>query len=242
MRTGLVGDCVGVNAPAQQFRKDIGRIAEQADGKRLAPLTGVPDLGQRIIEFGTHAIQIAGFQAFADPARIALDGQHGRAGHGRGERLRTAHTAEPAGQDPTPGEITAEVFLTHGDEGLVGALHDALTADVNPGTGRHLPVHHQTLAVQFIKMLPVRPLGNQVGIGDQNARGVHVGTKDANRFAGLNQQGLVFFEFLEHRDDPVETLPVTCRAADTAIDHQRLRVLRDLRVEVIHQHAHWRLG
>ena len=48
------------------------------------------------------------------------------AGHGRGQRLRAAHAAEARGQDPAAREVAAIVLAADLDEGLVGALHDAL--------------------------------------------------------------------------------------------------------------------
>jgi hypothetical protein len=116
------------------------------------------------------------------------------------------------------------------DEGLVGALHDALGADVDPGAGRHLAVHHQPLAIELMKMGPVGPFRHQVRIGDQHARRVGMGPEDADRLAGLDEQRLV------------EALPVARGAADAAIDDQFLRVLGNGGIEIVHQHAERRLG
>ena len=77
------------------------------------------------------------------------------------------------------------------DEGLVGALHDALAADVDPRAGRHLAVHHQALAIELVEMLPGRPVRHEVGIGDQHARRIGMGAEHADRLAGLHQQRLV---------------------------------------------------
>ena len=40
-------------------------------------------------------------------------------------------------------------------ERLVGALHDALRADVDPRARGHLPVHHEAGALQLVELLPV---------------------------------------------------------------------------------------
>jgi hypothetical protein len=127
-------------------------------------------------------------------------------------------------------------------EGFVGALHDALGADVDPAAGRHLAVHEQALAVEFIEVLPGRPLRHQVRIGDQHARRIKVGLEHADRFARLDQQGLVVFQGAQRCQDLVEAGPVARRPPDAAVDHQVLRILRHFRVEVILQHPVGRFG
>ena len=148
------------------------------------------------------------------------------AGHRRGQRLRAAHAAEAGGQDPPAGEVAAVVLAAHLDEGLVGALHDALAADVDPRAGRHLAVHHQALAIELVEVLPGRPVRHQVGVGDQHARRVGVGAEHADRLAGLHQQRLVVLELAQRRDDAVEALPVARGAADAAVDDELVRASR----------------
>ena len=79
--------------------------------------------------------------------------------------------------------IRAEVGPSRLGEGLVGALKDALGADVDPGPGRHLAVHHQAAALQVPEVLPGGPVRHQVGVGDEHARRVARGC--ANTPTGL---------------------------------------------------------
>src|SRR3546814_1263609 len=65
------------------------------------------------------------------------------------ERLRTAHPAEPGGQDPLARRVARKVTPRNFGEGLVGALNDALAADVNPRPRGHLTVHHQPGAIEL---------------------------------------------------------------------------------------------
>ena len=140
-----------------------------------------------------------------------------------------------------PGQVAAEVLAAGLDEGLVGALHDALAADVDPRAGRHLAVHHQALAVELVEVLPRGPLGHQVGVGQQHARRVGVGAEHAHRLARLDQQRLVGLQRAQRRQDRVEAVPVARRLADAAVDDQRVRVLGHLGVEVVLDHAVRRL-
>jgi len=128
------------------------------------------------------------------------------------------------------------MLATHLDKGLIGALNDALGPDIDPRPRRHLAVHGQALAIEFVEMLPGRPVGHQVGVGDQHAGRVGVGFEDADGLARLNQQGLVIFQSPQGGADLVEAFPIPRRPADTAIDDQLLRPLRHVGVQIVHQH------
>jgi hypothetical protein len=245
VRRGLVGDHVRHDAARlgapHQFRQHVGRIAEQADRHRLALRGVLLDQRDGVVDAGGLLVQVAGAQAEVDAALLALDGERDGAGEAGRQRLGAAHAAEAGGKDPAPTPVAAEMLAPGFGEGLEGALHDALGADVDPAAGGHLAIHEQALAVEFIEVLPGGPLRHQVRIGDQHARRVDVGLEHADRFAGLDQQGLVFFEGAQRGEDLVEAGPVARRPPDAAIHHQVPRILRHFRIEVILQHPVSRL-
>src|SRR3546814_2631348 len=105
------------------------------------------------------------------------------------------------------------MLATHLDKGLVGALHDALAADVDPAAGGHLAVHHQALAIELVEVLPGGPVRDEVGVGDEHARGVGVGGEDADGLAGLHEQGFVVAKVLQRFEDGVVAVPVARGAA-----------------------------
>ena len=168
---------------------------------------------------------------------LALDGQRRSPGKGGGQRLRAAHATQAGSQHPAPRQVAAEMLATGFHKGLVSALHDALRADVNPAARRHLAVHHQPRAIEFVEVLPSRPLRHQVGVGNQHAGCIGVGAEHAHRFAALHQQGFIGLQCAQAVGDSVKTGPVACRFADAAIDHQRVRILGHLGVQVVMQHA-----
>jgi hypothetical protein len=200
------------------------------------------DPGQGLVQALGGLVQIAGAQPHLDPRGLALDGQARGPGHHRRQGLGPAHAAQARRQQPLAGQVAAMVLAAHLDEGLVGALHDALGADIDPRAGGHLAVHGQALAIQLVEVLPGRPARHEVGVGDQHARRVGVGAEHADRLAGLDQQGLVVLQPAQGLDDLVVALPVAGRAADAAIDHQLLGPLGDVGVQVVHQHPQRRLG
>ncbi len=130
----------------------------------------------------------------------------------------------------------------HRTERLVRALQDALRADVDPRAGGHLAVHRQALGLELAELGPGRPVADQVGVGDQHARRPLVRAEHADRLARLHQQRLVVGERLEGADDRVVRLPAAGRLAGAAVDDEVFGALGHLGIEVVHQHAHRRLG
>ena len=93
-----------------------------------------------------------------------------------------------------PASSPPRCFSPAAGERLVGALDDALRADVNPRAGGHLAVHDEAELLQLVELLPVGPVADEVGVADEHARRVVVGAEDADRLARLHQQRLVVVE------------------------------------------------
>ncbi|MCY1434669.1 hypothetical protein D9M71_507350 [compost metagenome] len=242
MGAGLVGDHVRAHATFDEFRQDFGGITQQGNGDSLAFAGVLGDARQRVVQVSGLLVDVTAAQAKIDAALLAFDIQRAGAGQGCGQWLGTAHATQARGQNPLAREVAVVVLATGLDEGFIGALDDALAADVDPAAGGHLAVHGQALGVQFVEVFPGGPVRYQVGVGDQYARGVAVGLEHADRLAGLHQQGLVVVQVGQAFDDLVVAFPVTCSATDTTVNHQFFRVLGDFRVEVVHQHAQRRFG
>ena len=114
--------------------------------------------------------------------------------HRDSKRLRAAHAAESGGEDKFSFERwLCEMFLGERAEGFVRALQNSLRADVNPTARGHLPVHDESVAFAIIKIFLGRPMGDDVGIGEEDARRVGMRFEDADGFAGLNEKGFVVF-------------------------------------------------
>ena len=243
MGGGLVGDDVRPDASPHQFRKDLRGIAEQAYRYWLLFAAGLLDDRQRLLQRGRLAVEVAGAQPHLDARGLAFDDQAADA-----PAITAASGCAPP-MPPRPAvrihlarERSAEMAPPHLDERFVGALNDALAADIDPRTRGHLAVHHEPLTIELMKMLPGRPVRHQVGIGDQHAgasawvRNTPTGLPDCTSSVSSASSRL------QRGDDGVETVPVTRRPADAAIDHQFLRTLRHGGVQVVHQHAQRRLG
>jgi hypothetical protein len=163
-------------------------------------------------------------------------------GQAGGQGLRAAHAAQAGAEDPASARVAAPVLARGLHEGLVGALHDALAADVDPAAGGHLAVHEEAAAVQLLELLPGGPARHEVAVGDEHARGVRVRPEHAHRLARLHQQRLVVAQLAQAGQELVEAAPVARGAADAAVDHQPVRVLRHLGIQVVLQQPPGGLG
>ena len=141
MRAGLIRQNIGNHSAFYDFRKDIGAIANQTDRKRLSIFARCFNQLERFIDRPRDLVAVTALQSLLDPRRIDVNTDKNGAVHGRGKRLRAAHSTEPAADDEFTREISIEMFLPRRAKGFECALHNSLAADVNPGTGRHLSIH-----------------------------------------------------------------------------------------------------
>ena len=221
-------------------RLDLGRVADQGDRQRLAGGGGRPGHAQRLVRVMGQAVDVADLEAPPRPRLVDLDADRHAVVHRHGQGLGAAHPAQAGGQGDPAAQRPAEVLAGQLGERLERALQDALRADVDPRAGGHLAVHRQALALELAEDLPGRPLADQVRVRDQDPGRPFVGPEDRDRLARLDEQRLVVGEAAELADDRVEGLPASGRPAGAAVDDERVGVLGDLGVEVVHQHPQGR--
>ncbi len=245
MGGGLVGDDVDDDVaravPRQQRRDHLGGVPEQPDRQRTPRAPGLVGAGDGVIEVGGLDVQVAVLDAPRDAGGVALDHERHAVVHGDGQRLRATHAAEAGGEGDGSGEGAAEPLARDGPERLERALQDALSADVDPRSGGHLAVDHEASLFERAEVIPGGPVADEVGVREQDARRPRVGPEDSDRLPGLDQQRLVALEVAQLADDRVERLPASRRASGAAVDHEAVRVLGDLGVEVVHEHPQRRL-
>ncbi len=132
----------------------------------------------------------------------------------------------PAVTTSRPSRRAAEVLAGALGEGLVGALQNALRADVDPRAGGHLPVHRQAERLEPAELVPGRPARHEVRVGDEHARRFLVGAEDADRLPALHEQRLVVREPPQRVDDAMVGRPVAGRLARAAVDDEVARAAR----------------
>jgi hypothetical protein len=233
---GLVGEEVGDHVAAVQLGDDVGGVPHQAHAERLALRLRLEHQLQSFVQVAGQAVAVAGVHAALDPGLVDLHPQEGAAVHGGGQGLRAAHAAQARGHHQAPGEVAAEVLAGRLGERLVGALQDALRADVDPRAGGHLPVHGESQRLQAAELVPGGPARHQVGVGDEHARRLLVRAEHAHRLPALHQHRLVVLQAAQGVDDGVVAVPVARRLARPAVDDELLGLLGHLGIEVVHEH------
>ncbi|ABA50058.1 hypothetical protein BURPS1710b_2184 [Burkholderia pseudomallei 1710b] len=227
VRGGLVGDDIGHDAAREDRREHVGRVAEQADRDRLAARLRVADQRERLVEIARLPLEEAHLQPLVDARLIDLDDERRRIGHAPRERLRAAHSAEAGRQDEAPAQIVAEVALGDAREDFIGALDHALRADVLPVARREAAPADQVAAFQFVEMLCLRPLADQVAVRHHDERCARMRAQQRDRLAGLDDERLVLVHCAQRAHDRVVRRPVARGAAERRVDDQLIGILAD---------------
>ena len=144
MRRGLIGQNVRRDVAPQQFGKHIGNIAHQPYGQRPVVCPGIERPFEGHVEIVGHPVAVSGASPAFDSGTIHVNAQKRGFVKRRRQRLRPAHAAEPTGHDQPALQRGPKVLSSAGGERFVGALENALGADVNPASGGHLAEHRQS--------------------------------------------------------------------------------------------------
>src|SRR5690606_162965 len=112
------------------------------------------------------------------------------------------------------------MFFPAGDERFVRALQYSLATDVDPASRCHLPVHHQPLGAELVKMVPGGPFRYEVAVGDEYAGRFWVGSDDAHGLPRLDKKGMVLIQLQQRGEYFFQGRSVSSRLPDTSVHHQ----------------------
>ena len=236
MSRRLVGDDVDRFVVVHERLEKLDGVGFDSDRLGHAVALGQPGQPDGIVDVRGDHVEVARLDPPVQAGGVDVGADDDPAIHGHGQRLGPAHTADAGRQRQGPGQGSAETLGGDRREGLVGALQDALGADVDPRSGCHLPVHGEPELLEAAELVPVVPLADQVAVGDQDPGSPFVGAQDADRPAGLDEQRLVVGQLLQGPRDGLEAGPVARRFAAAAVDDQIVGALGDVGVEVVVQH------
>ena len=237
MGAGLIRQEVGDDLAFRERGDDRCCVSHQADGACLSLRLVVLDQAEGFVQVLNHLIKVSSLESALQPGRVHFDDQDRRPVHRAREGLRTTHAPAATRDDEPATQVPLKVLPCSLGEGLIGSLEDPLRPDVHPGPGGHLPEHDEPGPFIFKEAFPGRPPGDEIGVRDQDTRGVRVRAKDTHRLAGLDQEGLIPFQAFKRADQGVEALPVPGRLSNPPIHDQFFRALRHSRVEVVHEHT-----
>ena len=236
MRGGLIGEHVRRHPARHEGRNDVCRVRFEADRSGLAAPAVFARAREGVVERIGRLVEILRVETPPDASRIDLDHQRHALVHRHGQRLGAAHAAETGGHRQPATQGATEMAPGQGRQRLIGALQDALRADVNPRSGRHLAVHRQPAVFEVPEMLPGGPGGHEQRVGDEHSRRPRVCAEHTDRFAGLDEQRFVVIERFQRPHDGVERLPAPRSLARPAVDDEVVGPFGHVRVEVVHQH------
>jgi hypothetical protein len=120
-------------------------------------------------------VEVAVLNATLQHVRVDVDDQRHAVVHRHRQGLGAAHAAGTGGDGESARQRAAEAEAGDLGEALVRALQDALGADVDPRPGGHLAVHGEALGLETTELVPVGPVGHQVGVGHDHSRRPLVG-------------------------------------------------------------------
>src|SRR4030095_2456824 len=112
------------------------------------------------------------------------------------------------------------MFAPSSGKSFERALHNSLTADVDPGACGHLSVHRQAKPLEAIELSVTVPLTNEIGIGDENTWRFIVCLELAHRFAGLHEERLVVFELTQQPNNGIESFPASGRTPRSTVNNE----------------------
>src|SRR5258708_6582077 len=101
------------------------------------------------------------------------------------QRRPPPHPPTPPVSSHLPPQPPAKMFLRRRHKRFVRPLQNPLRPDVNPASRGHLPIHHQSRAVQLMKAVPIVPVPHQIRIAKQHPRRIFMLSKNSHRLPRL---------------------------------------------------------
>ena len=129
---GLVGDDVGREVHVEQLLHHLGGVAHKAHRQRTSLVAGSYATRDGIVQRVGDLVEVAVLVTALYTPRVHVDAQRHAVVHRDGERLRAAHATQSGSERDRAGERAGELAATYLGEALVGALQNALGADVDP--------------------------------------------------------------------------------------------------------------
>ncbi len=96
----------------------------------------------RLVERVCRGVQIACLEAALNSFWVHLDADAHTSRQFDRKRLCAAHASKARGDGDSAGKRVVKIFLRRAAKSLVRPLQYPLRADVDPGPGGHLAVHH----------------------------------------------------------------------------------------------------
>ena len=188
------------------------------------------------------ALGVAGL----DPRGVDLGDDPRAAGDLQRLGLGAGHPAEPRGDKGVAGEVAvlghAEIEPAGVEQGDVGAVDDALGADVHPAAGGHLTVVDAAQGGEAVEVLGGVEHPDHETVGDDGSRRFGARGEEPHGVARTDHEGLGVVHDLEIALDEQVLHPVLTDLAGLTIGDELVRIERDIEIEVVLDHHLHGLG
>ena len=237
---GLVGEQIHMDVVVIDILQQIYDVAVVGHSAGLlAGLVLLGDfhsLGQVAGAVAHPALGVAGL----DAGVVHLGDNGGSPGDLSGLALGARHAAKTGGDEQAAGQIAvlgdAQLQAAGVEQGVEGAVDDALGADVHPAAGGHLAVVGHADGGGPVEVLLVVVHAHHQAVGDDAAGGQLVAVEQAQGVAGHDHQGLLVGHDLQVLLDKAVLHPVLADLAGLAVGDQLVGVEGDVEVQVVVDH------
>ena len=175
-----------------------------------------------------------------DPRRVDFGDNAGTAGDLESLGLRARHPPETRGYKGLSREIAVlrdpEVEPSRIQESDIGAVDDALRADVHPAAGGHLTVVDAAQRGQAMEIFRRVEHTDHQAVGDDCARRLRARREETERMPGADHQGLGVIHDLQVAFDQEVLHPVLADLARLTVCDQFVGVEGYVEVEVVVDH------
>ncbi len=238
---GLIARDIGHDVVLDEVGEKVVGVAGHGDRAGLARGAGGEGASDAGRDRRLNLVEVAARKAALDASRVDLGEQADGVQHLCGQRLSPAHAAQTGRDEEPPPEAVAVILAGDGGKGFERALDDPLGADVDPRAGGHLAEHGQALGLEAVEFVQGGPGRHEQAVGDEHARRLGRRREDRDGLSGLDQERLVVAQRLERGDDGVKGRPRAGGSTAPAVDDEVVRALRDVGIEVVHEHPQGRL-
>ncbi len=194
-----------------------------------------------------HLIQAGGI--FAYPSLVITGHQAGfiylcnnghRTGNFRRLALGAAHAAQTGGNKQPAGQIfllgDTQFQPASVQQGVKGAMDNALGADIHPAAGGHLPIVGNAQCRRPIKSVQIVKQPHHQAVCDDNPRGGFVGSKQPYRVPRFHNQGLLVGKLFQIFFNQPVLHPILADLTGFPVGNQLVRIERHLKIQVVIDH------
>jgi hypothetical protein len=241
MATGLVGQKVYADAPRRREFEQVDDVAVVGDGHGFLFNHRFARHREYFGEVARNLFDPALDMARFDPRQVDLRDDADDSRDFRRLGLRAAHSAESRRDEEPPREDVAvwgpvEFHASGVQDGVVGAVDDALWSDIHPAARGHLSVVgdaelHRPMPV-FLRV----EHSDHERVGQDDARRFGARPEESERMPRLDDERLVAREDFEIPLDEPVLHPVLADLSRLSVGDEFIGVERDVEVEVVVDH------